>query len=509
MISKTTFYPVVLVMVFLGLGLSHLNHQAEKIRQSTLSTLEVRSNLLGLYVRLMSSKNTAMKNSIELDVQQRSFIKGRTEIVQKIAYFPDHNTYALSPFDDPELGNWLKGTLTMDTPLLSSNADVADEIAAVLSINEQVGTLIHDLKMTVWAYYLSKNRFLFLSPKLPVKSFQFSENLYEKPFWTSLTPENNATRKQILTELYDDAGGKGLMITISDPVYRDNEFLGIIAIDISMDLMTSLLKVGDAPGESYLIDENKKLTASLSPFSLGDKLPILSSDTHKNWKESNDGWVYSTPTIGQELFLVHQLKKSTLLAEAIKASSTVWSLLLAGCILSILFFLSYVSAKKNKQLMLIDPLTGLYNRRGFYSFVEPIFQQPRQNQQKFGLLVIDIDHFKRINDTFGHIIGDEVIQSIAYIINEIASHSAVTCRWGGEEFVILLQNTNKKIAHEIAGKVHHAINNTKHSTQSVKVTVSIGLAFSSLDDRVDNILKNADTALYKAKHMGRNQTVVA
>ncbi|BCL73280.1 putative GGDEF family protein [Vibrio nigripulchritudo SFn27] len=506
--SKLTLYPIVLIMVFLALGLSHFHYQAEKIRQTTLSTLEVRSNLLRLYVRLMSAKNTAMKNSIELDVQQKSILKARADLIKEITYYPEFNTYALSAFDQPELGDWLKGTLTMDVPLQSANDPISEEIAAVLSINEQAGTVIDDLKMTVWAYYLSKNRFLFLSPKLPVETFQFSDILYEKPFWTELLPEKNPDRKQVVTELYDDAAGQGLMITISDAVYRGDEFLGIVAIDIGLDLMTSLLKVGAAPGESYLIDENMQLTASLSPFALGDKLPILVSDTGENWKESDEGWFYCTPTINKELFLVHRLKKTTLLLEAMKASSTVWSLLMIGCVLSILSFFTYVSAKKNRQLMLVDPLTGLYNRRGFYSFIQPIFQQSLRNQQKCGLLVIDIDHFKKINDSFGHNVGDEVIRSIAADIRRVASQSSVACRWGGEEFVILLQDTTLDRAHWVAEKIHLAIAKSKHGSKSLTVTVSIGLTVSSADIKVDEMMKKADIALYEAKEAGRNQTVI-
>ncbi|CCN33270.1 putative GGDEF family protein [Vibrio nigripulchritudo SO65] len=506
--SKLTLYPIVLIMVFLALGLSHFHYQAEKIRQTTLSTLEVRSNLLRLYVRLMSAKNTAMKNSIELDVQQKSILKARADLIKEITYYPEFNTYALSAFDQPELGDWLKGTLTMDVPLQSANDPISEEIAAVLSINEQAGTVIDDLKMTVWAYYLSKNRFLFLSPKLPVETFQFSDILYEKPFWTELLPEKNPDRKQVVTELYDDAAGQGLMITISDAVYRGDEFLGIVAIDIGLDLMTSLLKVGAAPGESYLIDENMQLTASLSPFALGDKLPILVSDTGENWKESDEGWFYCTPTINKELFLVHRLKKTTLLLEAMKASSTVWSLLMIGCVLSILSFFTYVSAKKNRQLMLVDPLTGLYNRRGFYSFIQPIFQQSLRNQQKCGLLVIDIDHFKKINDSFGHNVGDEVIRSIAADIRRVASQSSVACRWGGEEFVILLQDTTLDRAHWVAEKIHLAIAKSKHGSKSLTVTVSIGLTVSSADIKVDEMMKKADIALYEAKEAGRNQTAI-
>ncbi|UAB72941.1 diguanylate cyclase [Vibrio sp. SCSIO 43132] len=506
--SKLTLYPIVLIMVFLALGLSHFHYQAEKIRQTTLSTLEVRSNLLRLYVRLMSAKNTAMKNSIELDVQQKSILKARADLIKEITYYPEFNTYALSAFDQPELGDWLKGTLTMDVPLQSANDPISEEIAAVLSINEQAGTVIDDLKMTVWAYYLSKNRFLFLSPKLPVETFQFSDILYEKPFWTELLPEKNPDRKQVVTELYDDAAGQGLMITISDAVYRGDEFLGIVAIDIGLDLMTSLLKVGAAPGESYLIDENMQLTASLSPFALGDKLPILVSDTGENWKESDEGWFYCTPTINKELFLVHRLKKTTLLLEAMKASSTVWSLLMIGCVLSILSFFTYVSAKKNRRLMLVDPLTGLYNRRGFYSFIQPIFQQSLRNQQKCGLLVIDIDHFKKINDSFGHNVGDEVIRSIAADIRRVASQSSVACRWGGEEFVILLQDTTLDRAHWVAEKIHLAIAKSKHGSKSLTVTVSIGLTVSSADIKVDEMMKKADIALYEAKEAGRNQTVI-
>jgi diguanylate cyclase (GGDEF)-like protein len=168
---------------------------------------------------------------------------------------------------------------------------------------------------------------------------------------------------------------------------------------------------------------------------------------------------------------------------------------------------------KNKELQtlsLTDPLTGLYNRRQF----ENIFDSEMSLTQRYGedlsLMVLDIDHFKQINDTHGHSAGDIVLKEIAVILQKRVRRSDVLCRIGGEEFVLLGKHMSVADAHKVAEKLRVAIENHMFDLgdKQLAVTVSIGLSTVSANvmaDGTDEFFDQADTALYYSKEHGRNR----
>jgi diguanylate cyclase (GGDEF)-like protein/PAS domain S-box-containing protein len=156
-----------------------------------------------------------------------------------------------------------------------------------------------------------------------------------------------------------------------------------------------------------------------------------------------------------------------------------------------------------------DPLTELYNRR---VFLEQLAQETarlaRFNNQSAALLMLDLDYFKRINDTYGHSTGDEVLRKFASIVREISRTIDIPARLGGEEFAILLPGATKTDAMAMAERLRQKIANAviQHKKGLVRITVSIGAAALSADDNGgDQVLSHADAALYKAKEAGRNQ----
>jgi diguanylate cyclase (GGDEF)-like protein len=160
-----------------------------------------------------------------------------------------------------------------------------------------------------------------------------------------------------------------------------------------------------------------------------------------------------------------------------------------------------------------DPLTGLLNRRAFGVFGLDAMNFYRRHKRDVGVLIIDIDHFKRINDTYGHNFGDEVIQAVAKVVQAEARAIDKVARFGGEEFVVLMRETEaggpailaKRIRERIAAGLLHDI-----SHGAVPVTVSIGSSMASAGDRdIQDVIARADRALYKAKSQGRNRVVVA
>ena len=153
---------------------------------------------------------------------------------------------------------------------------------------------------------------------------------------------------------------------------------------------------------------------------------------------------------------------------------------------------------------LTDTMTGLLNRRGW----EQALVHLSERYTSFSLLAIDIDHFKKINDTYGHDVGDTVIKEVAKHMADEARNHDVLCRHGGEEFLVLLVNTNLDIAFEVAERIRKSIN-TKTFTDVDTLSVSIGVSsWKGSQQPIDIAIKAADKALYNAKYNGRNRTEI-
>lgn len=153
-----------------------------------------------------------------------------------------------------------------------------------------------------------------------------------------------------------------------------------------------------------------------------------------------------------------------------------------------------------------DGLTGIFNRNKFEEIFEYELKQIKRYKRPLCLTVLDIDHFKNFNDTFGHLVGDEVLIMLADTINKNTRDTDLFARWGGEEFVILFNNTPLDIAIDKAQELRGIIEKLEHKTAG-KITVSFGVTELKKDDTLKSILNRADKALYQAKNNGRNCVV--
>lgn len=165
-----------------------------------------------------------------------------------------------------------------------------------------------------------------------------------------------------------------------------------------------------------------------------------------------------------------------------------------------------------EELSLTDQLTGLHNRRYFDQQLEHWFSHSRKQRTPLSVLVLDVDFFKKINDTHGHLIGDQCLKAIAATLHQAALRpDDVIVRYGGEEFVILLQNTELKGARQVAERIRLLVEQARWEwdSQRVPVTVSIGAAeLQTADQQPGDLLRRADEALYAAKGGGRNRVAV-
>jgi diguanylate cyclase len=160
-----------------------------------------------------------------------------------------------------------------------------------------------------------------------------------------------------------------------------------------------------------------------------------------------------------------------------------------------------------EHIAYIDPLTSLPNRRRLYEILEDQHKLAARYQQSFALAIWDIDHFKQVNDTYGHDMGDRVLAQVADIVHEQLRTTDQLGRWGGEEFLIILPQTNLASAQFVAERICHTIG-TSHILDGKTITASFGVAAHLPGEGVADLLRRADRAMYQAKTEGRNQVCV-
>lgn len=175
-----------------------------------------------------------------------------------------------------------------------------------------------------------------------------------------------------------------------------------------------------------------------------------------------------------------------------------------------------ITSRKNRELLLKnqairDPLTSLYNRRYFEEEVFNRILCAKTAREDYSVLMIDADHFKRVNDTYGHKVGDKVLIELAATAEKALRENDIVARYGGEEFVIYLEKVNADKAKIVAERLRESMASIvvySDEGEEVRFTVSIGVSSSEVSDNVETLIKTADEALYRAKQTGRNRVEI-
>lgn len=171
------------------------------------------------------------------------------------------------------------------------------------------------------------------------------------------------------------------------------------------------------------------------------------------------------------------------------------------------------SLSKSVELAVVDPLTGLNNRHFLDAYMDKLISRSKRRKTPISMLITDIDKFKSVNDTYGHDVGDEALKEFARRLRSTVRGADLACRFGGEEFVVLMPDTTQEMALQVAERLRQSIEELPFDIvddgESLAVTTSVGVTcFHPEHDDSKSLLKRADTALYEAKSQGRNRVVL-
>jgi diguanylate cyclase (GGDEF)-like protein len=163
-----------------------------------------------------------------------------------------------------------------------------------------------------------------------------------------------------------------------------------------------------------------------------------------------------------------------------------------------------------EKLSLSDPLTKISNRRGFFEISDESFKLTQRSKSPLTLMILDIDFFKEVNDTYGHIVGDDILKYLVKNIKKVLRDSDVFARFGGEEFIVLLPQTDITGALEVAEKIRLSVEINTYVDEEVRVPITISIGVSEYNDEreLKQLIQKADNALYIAKDTGRNKIEV-
>jgi diguanylate cyclase (GGDEF)-like protein len=422
----------------------------------------------------------------------------------------DKNIYTLgvpAGYQTAEIGN-----ITGSLPIPSSESVVAREMAMSIELLPLFQTVIGRDNDTPWVYYVSKNHFLNLYPSGSLAETSYTDALLDQTFFIMALPQNNPRREIFWTPPYQDTAGKGMMVTVASPVYEGDNFLGSIALDISLSKLTWLLDRCEFPnaqvylytvGGVYLAGSPNQSIFLTEAFRSGLVTKLGESEV-TSFPLNSVPWQILVVTSHAEMI-------KSALWYAFPFAMVVF--LLSICVMLLIALFS--NLRKVRELSVHDGLTGLFNRRRFDEVLKIEWNRASRTQLSLSLAMLDIDWFKKYNDHYGHQAGDECLRRVADVLSaQICRTGDMVARYGGEEFVFIIPATHGENALTIARMICEAIHSLglPHEMSVFGcVTASVGVAsiIPAKADTPDKLIKAADEALYQAKELGRNQAKLA
>ncbi|GIU52429.1 MULTISPECIES: sensor domain-containing diguanylate cyclase [Shewanella] len=327
----------------------------------------------------------------------------------------------------------------------------------------------------------------------------------------------------------DTANKNRTVIYVNYKVYDfDGNFIGVTGVGLAVESVKKMIELyqtrynrkvyfSDRQGNITLRSEGFDGASTLQSTQGLEKLAtrILTSPSASFSYLRDNRTIYLNSRLVEEFQWYLMVEQDEVLAEK-KLLTTFWvniglSLVVTFGILLIANMTLGKYQRKLEMMASTDKLTGAANRQAFEEYFTRSISRAVVESIPMAVLILDIDHFKQVNDKYGHNIGDLVIQSAANVLKLHLSNADLLCRWGGEEFLILLPNNNASQAHDLADKIRESVaaKNIKVNGSDINITISCGVAEYRKTETPEELINRADIALYQAKEQGRNQVVLS
>ncbi len=508
--SRKTKYSIIisLVLVFVLVASIIIRDEIASVEMVISERVIDSANKLKEKMRLVESFIYTARENMEQNFAQQLYSQSFHPALNKLKDYPSYKISGIA--EDTPTGRFsIDGNLTSFVYKDKLSIEVKNEMSAALNLKATFYSALNNINDLKWVYFLSINKFMYSVPNVQLEFAQFDGNIYSKEYWVNSMPNQNRQRRLVTSNVYLDSAGQGYLVTLSLPIYFEEEFLGIIALDVSMDGFHRIVNNEQNPGELFLLDENNSILASNVSFTMGEviynpKGELIDNVIHL---DQNGFDYYGFDIIDNEITFLQRSEREEKYRLAINNSIRELSLLFVVVIMTYMIYSFRMLITRVGVLANIDPLTGLLNRRAMENSVMPLLSINDRYEQKMCFVLADIDYFKNINDTFGHVVGDEVLVSITRILKSCLRSSDLLSRHGGEEFLIVLPQTDIESGSLLAERIRTSVENTRTGNEKVAVTISIGCIECRKEESFDSAITRADTMLYKAKTTGRNRSI--
>ena len=423
-----------------------------------------------------------------------------------------------------------RGDFVLDIPNLSnltgfggleSSKKVVHEMATSLALTKYFAIIKNLNSNSVRIYYASKNRFSTSYPYIWSDQFMWSALMLERPQWLFATPALNPEGKLFVTPLHKCLRKEKILVTIGRPLYDKAGFLGSVNMDIAVEKESAFLESKNLHDGVYVIvNEQSEIVAASGLEGYSDVVihrakQLLSPEVLA--ATATNGELVS---MGSDYLYVKQFENTPWRLYYIKNKVDIYlnSLYYAGMMFIVILLLFRVktlikrlssSRDELERQALTDPMTKLYNRRYLSEITPHLLGLMRRNNSRLTVVMLDIDKFKNVNDTYGHQVGDDVIIKLAETLQKHTRTSDVIFRLGGEEFLVLLPETGVEGALSVAETLRSEVDKLMlllGDEIELRFTISLGVAEVQKDEKsFDLSMTRADAALYEAKESGRNR----
>jgi len=414
---------------------------------------------------------------------------------------------------------------------IETNQEVIDYIREVKTREDIVAHPLYTRVLNTLKEIESKNPHIYLawvSNETANFCLDSSEIITDESFVANIRPwYKTATESSeaAFSQPYYEYTTNTLAISCVKAVKEDGKIIGYFSVDISLDSLPLVMKnyIIGKNGKNILLTDNKTVVfTSEDPknkelISVTNLLSYIDSLKEKPYEEitinSKKYYLIYQMIEVNNWGIIQLIDKNEVMKPFQKTMTTVMGIFLISCILSIAILIVNVFEHRKIQQQLkneaaTDYLTGINNRKYFFENSHEAFENSKVQNKSLSVLMIDIDEFKEINDNYGHDIGDAILKKVAEVLDNALRKEDILCRLGGDEFTVLLLDTNREMAFTIANRILKSISQLRINTEKgdFSLTISIGVSFlQSEDTHFDSLLKRADQALYRAKETGRNK----